>query len=167
MTSTHRHPPPPPNSQNEFRLPSLKDLNFYRPTGAQPAPQQPENPIAQQEQPPSQPARHPIVWTRSAPIPYPPPPASAPAPPPPPTATHQQYHDVPPKVEYNSKHDNIPYPIQTNTVPVAVAREPVSHSHSPNQPKRQRTAASSTAASRDSRPSHVCFSFFFLPFTIY
>jgi hypothetical protein len=40
-------------------------------------------------------------------------------------------------------------------------QQPMSHSHSPNLPKRQRTASSSsTAATRDGRPSHVCASFF-------
>ena len=151
MTSAHRHPPPPPNSQSDFRLPSLKDLNFYRPSGVQPALQLPETSIPQQEQPPSQPARHPATWSRSAPNPYPPPPA----------------HDVPTKVEYPSSNIAyaIPFSAQSNSVPVNMQprreQQPMSHSHSPNLPKRQRTASSSsTAATRDGRSSHVCASFF-------
>jgi hypothetical protein len=160
MTSAHRHPPPPPNSQSDFRLPSLKDLNFYRPSGGQPALQLPETSIAQQEQPPSQPARHPATWSRSTPNPYPPPPAQPP------------YPDVPTKVEYSSSNIAyaIPFSAQPNAVPVAMQprrEQPMSHPHSPNLPKRQRTASSSSgAATRDGRPSHVCASFFGVHFAL-
>jgi hypothetical protein len=154
MTSAHRYPPPPPSSQNDFRLPSLKDLNFYRPSGAQPAPQQQDPASTQPEQPP-QPSRHPAAWSRSA---YQPPQPPAPA-------THQQYtqpsHEVVPKVEYPPKHENtgyahpgLPLSVQTNSAPSSATMPPTRSdgaSHSPNQQKRQRTAP----ASRDTRKSHV------------
>lgn len=158
MTSTHRYPPPPPNSQNDFRLPSLKDLNFYRPSGAQPAlpPSQQQDPGNIQPEQPPHPARHQVAWSRSA---YQPAQLATPT-------AHQQYapagHEVLPKVEYTPKHENIgyahpgvPLSVQANVTSSAsmVPQRNEDASHSPNQPKRQRTAPS--AASRDTRASHV------------
>jgi hypothetical protein len=168
MTSAHRYPPPPPNSQNDFRLPSLKDLNFYRPSGAQPAlppSQQQELANVQPEQTPH-PTRHPVAWNRSA---YQPAQLATPS-------AHQQHtpagHEVPPKVEYTPKHENtgyahpgVPLSVQPNSVTTSATIVPPRNedaSHSSNLPKRQRTAPS--AASRDTRASHV--PYFLLPYKL-
>jgi hypothetical protein len=163
MTSAHRYPPPPPNSQNDFRLPSLKDLNFYRPSGAQPAlpPSQQQEPGNLQPEQPAHPTRHQVNWSRSA---YQPAQLATPA-------AHQQYtpagHEVSPKLEYTPKHENngyahpgVPLSVQANSVTHSANMVPPRNedtSHSPNQPKRQRTAPS--AASRDTRAPHVPFFF--------
>lgn len=167
MTSAHRYPQHPPNPP---KLPSLRDLNFYRPSGPQaalPPSQQPEQPVLQPEQP-SQPARHQVVWSRSPANPYASSSSAA-------AAAHQQYapqlsqgHEVTPKVEFPQKHENtgyahpgMPLSAQTNPVPGSLNSGPSRADDSPNQPKKQRTA--STTTSRDVRGSHVrfflCFEF--------
>ena len=158
MTSAHRYPPPPPNSQNDFRLPSLKDLNFYRPSGAQPAlpPSQQQEPGNLQPDQAPHPTRHTGNWNRSA---YQPAQLATPA-------AHQQYtpasHEVSPKVEYSPKQENngyahpgVPLSVQATNSASMVPPRNEDASHSPSQPKRQRTAPS--AASRDTRAPHVPF----------
>ena len=163
MTSAHRYPQHPPNPP---KLPSLRDLNFYRPSGGQaalPPSQQPEQPVLQPEQPP-QPNRHQVAWSRSPANPYASSSSAA-------AAAHQYApqlssgHEVTPKVEFPQKHENtgyahpgMPLSAQTNPVLGSVNSGPSradDASHSPNQPKKQRTAP--TTASRDARGSHVRF----------
>ena len=163
MASTHHHSrytAPQQNSQNERRLPSIKDLNFqYRsPQGAIVA--QPEQPT--QEYPTT--PRHSSAWgARSVPIS---------------TQAVQQHHqqqqhtpplsaghDVPKEVEYPSKQENggyvhpgIPLSAQVTPLPGAVnignPRNDESP-HSPNQLKRSRTASTNVPVPRDIRQSHV------------
>jgi hypothetical protein len=160
--------PPPPNAHNEFRLPSLKDLNFqYRPPlqqEASPAPNSAgsvEHNSASQEHSP----RHGQPWGRSNP------PSSVPSVMP--TQQHPHPQQTPPlsaghelsapKVEYTSKQDNggyltpgIPLSAQLTPVPGSVNIGPGTrgddpHSHS----KRVRTSSGSMTIPRDVRPSHV------------
>ncbi|PPQ90808.1 hypothetical protein CVT25_012128 [Psilocybe cyanescens] len=166
MASTHQHhsryslPTVPQNSQNDFRLPSLKDLNFqYRsPSGTSQPPSQTELAAQQQDHP-----RHPAAWGRSAP-PTNPSTTSVQSHP------HQQQHTPPlsagheatPKVEYPSKHENggyahpgMPLSAQMASVPppsvniTSLRNEDVPHSpHQPTQVKRR--TLTETIAARDS-----------------
>ncbi|KAF9522317.1 hypothetical protein CPB83DRAFT_899754 [Crepidotus variabilis] len=166
MTSAHRYPPPQTSSQNDFRLPSLKDLNFaYRPpvSGPQPAlppTQSTELGVIQQEHPQTT-SRHPAAWGRTAMNGSATAPSSV-------AGAHQQHassqsagHDVPSKVDYASKHENggyahpgIPLSAQATPVPGSVNTRN-ENAHSPNQPKRQRTSSSTNMPpSRDVRPVH-------------
>ena len=162
MASTHHHSrytAPQQNSQNERRLPSIKDLNFqYR--SPQGGVAQPEPPI--QEYPATTP-RHSSAWgARSVPI-------SNQAV----QQHHQQQHtpplsaglDAPKEVEYPSKQENggyvhpgIPLSAQVAPLPGAVnignTRNDDSP-HSPNQLKRSRTASTNVPVPRDIRQSHV------------
>jgi len=164
MTSTHQHHsryalhPPPQNSQNEVRLPSLRDLDFkYQPL---PNSQQSKPPQTQQEHQPATTSRHPAAWGRTGQQSVP---STAPAP-------HQQHtpplsagHEIPAKVEYPSKHDNggyahpgIPLSAQATPLPGSVSigsHRGQENPHSPNQPKRR--TSNNMSASRDVRESHV------------
>ena len=158
MTSTHHHSrytAPQQNSQNERRLPSIKDLNFqYR---------SPQGSVAQAELPtqeyPTTP-RHSSAWgSRSIPVSV--------------QQHHQQQHtpplsaghDVPKELEYPSKQENggyvhpgIPLSAQVAPLPGAVnIGNPRTDDspHSPNQLKRSRTASANVPVPRDIRQSHV------------
>jgi hypothetical protein len=157
MTSTHHHSrytAPQQSSQNERRLPSIKDLNFqYRsPQGNVTQPELPS-----QEYPTT--PRHSAWPSRSVPT----------------QQVHQQQHtpplsaghDVPKELEYPSKQENggyvhpgIPLSAQVTILPGAVnignPRTDDSH-HSPNQLKRSRTASSNVSVPRDIRQSHVIY----------
>ena len=166
MASTHhsRYTAPQQNSQNERRLPSIKDLNFqYRsPQGG------PAQPDQQSQEYPTTP-RHSSNWApRSVPIST--------------QAVHQQQHtpplsaghDVQKEVEYPSKQENggyvhpgIPLSAQVAPLPGAVNTRIEDSPHSPNQLKRSRTASTNVPVPRDIRQSHVIsnkfsFLFFFL-----
>ncbi|KAF8905062.1 hypothetical protein CPB84DRAFT_636067 [Gymnopilus junonius] len=171
MTSAHQHHPryslhpPPQNSQSDFRLPSLKDLNFqYRsPNGTAPAPQPvPSADLAPAQQDHPSNSRHVSAWSRPNPPSNPPP-------------THQQLtpplsagHENTLKVEYPSKHENggyvhpgMPLSAQITSVQGSVnmgnqqrTEEPP---HSPNQAKRPRNSSSHVAQSREPRSSHATY----------
>lgn len=177
MTSAHHHHtkyslhPPPQSSQNDFRLPSLKDLNFqYRsPQNGAPGPPQ-QSPILEpppQQQEPSSAPRHIPTWSRST--------QNLPS-----SSAHQQH--TPPlsagvhelaqsKVEYPSKHENGGYvhpglPLSAQVIPssmnAGVSRNGDPAPHSPVQTKRPRATPSNMAQSRDVRAPHVnCLCFFF------
>lgn len=165
MASTHHHSrytAPQQSSQNERRLPSIKDLNFqYRsPQGSSVT--QPELPT--QEYPAT--PRHSSAWSsRSVPI-------SSQAVQ---QHHHQQHtpplsagHDVPKDQDYPSKQENggyvhpgIPLSAQVAPLPGAVnIGNPRGDDspHSPNQLKRSRTT-SNVPVPRDIRQSHVIFNF--------
>lgn len=182
--SRYSHPPPPPpaNAQNDFRLPSLKDLNFqYRP----PPPSQ-ESPSTHTNggsvEPPSatnEPMpRHNQPWARSNPSPAVP--TSM--------AGHQQHahhphqQHTPPlsaghelasskveyshKVDYSPKHDSagyltpgMPLSAQMTPLPGSVNIGPGTRgdeaAHVQSQAKRPRTTSQNMNSPRDIRPSHV------------
>ncbi|CAA7267053.1 unnamed protein product [Cyclocybe aegerita] len=150
----HRYALPPPN-QNDFRLPSLKDLNFtYQSPTGQPDQQQQQQQDHQQQQ-----RQHP-AWSRAPPAQQQPPPAP-----------HQQHtpplsagHDVATKVDY-SKHENggyahpgIPLSAQATPVPVNIgAPRSEDIAPSPSQPKRSRNASANMGAPREVRASHPAY----------
>lgn len=186
MTSAHQHhsryslPPPPQNSQSDFRLPSLKDLNFqYRsPNGTAPAPQSTPSELAaaQQEHPSN--SRHVSTWSRPNPPPNPTPTSSQSHP-------HQQLtpplsagHETTLKVDYPSKHENggyvhpgMPLSAQVTPVPgsVNIGNQPRTEEppHSPNQAKRPRNTSANVGQSREARTSHVIFDFTFFYFRVF
>ncbi|KAF9565348.1 hypothetical protein CPC08DRAFT_186751 [Agrocybe pediades] len=163
MTSAHQHHSryslPQTSSRDDFRLPSLKDLNFYRPPSGTGLPSQQNSAVELQPTTSQQPEysttttqRHPSAWRNSS--------------------VHQQHtpplsagHEVSAKVDsYPSKHDNGGYahPGLPVSAQVASVQPPTSintlrsedntpHS-SPHQHKRQRTASSTIT--RDVRSSH-------------
>lgn len=172
---TQRYALPPPNANNDFRLPSLKDLNFqYRP----PPPSQQESPPVVVQSPQLDPVasqdhspRHgPAAWGR-------PNPSSSSVPAQMPHPHHHQHQHSPPLpapheaqtpkvIEYSSKHDNggyltpgMPLSAQITPVPGAVNIGPgtrgddMAHPH--NSLKRAHPG-STVNVPRDGRPSHVC-----------
>ena len=161
MTSTHHHhsrfTTPQQISQNERRLPSIKDLNFqYRsPQGSFIPHPQSDPPTSQQQETP----RHSTAWPSRV-------------------SNHQQQHtpplsaghEVAKELEYPNKQENggyahpgLPLSAQATPLPGAVnignprGEDPP---HSPNQLKRSRTASTNVSVPRDIRPSHVIFFFF-------
>ena len=163
MTSTHsRFTAPQQISQNERRLPSIKDLNFqYR----SPQGNLTHTELPQQEYPPT--PRHSSAW---GPRSIPNPPVSAQ----PIQQHHQQQHtpplsaghDVAKELEYPSKQENggyvhpgLPLSAQVTPLPGAVnIGNPRGDDspHSPNHLKRHRTASTNVPVPRDIRPSqHV------------
>lgn len=164
MASTHhsRYTAPQQNSQNERRLPSIKDLNFqYRsPQGGL---------VVQPDQQSQDSPRHSSAWPpRSVPIPV--------------QQHHQQQHtpplsaghDVQKEIDYPSKQENggyvhpgIPLSAQVAPLPGAVNTRTEDSPNSPNQLKRSRTVSTNVPVPRDIRQSHVISihspSFFFFP----
>ena len=173
MTSAHHHhsryTATPQTSQNERRLPSIKDLNFqYRsPQGSV---------VTQTELPPTQEypttPRHSSAWGSRNP-----PPSAQSLP-----QHHQQQHtpplsaghDVPKELEYPSKQENggyvhpgIPLSAQVAPLPGAVNTRSDDPPHSPNQLKRSRTASTNVSVPRDIRQSHVIPSIYLSIFFFY
>ncbi|KAH9481597.1 GATA zinc finger domain-containing protein 10 [Psilocybe cubensis] len=167
MASAHQHhsryslPTVPQSSQSDFRLPSLKDLNFqYRSPSGTSQPPPPTELVPQQQDHP----RHQTTsWGRSV-QPTNPSAASVQSHP------HQQQHTPPlsagheatPKVEYPSKHENggyahpgIPLSAQTQPAPASVNITNLRNEdipHSPIQPTQatKRRNLTETIAARDS-----------------
>ena len=149
MASTHHHSrytAPQQSSQNERRLPSIKDLNFqYR---------SPQGSSLTQPEPPTQDTpRHPAWASRISNQQQHTPPLSA-------------GHDVQKEQDYPSKQENggyvhpgIPLSAQVAPLPGAVNTRSDDSPHSPNQLKRSRTASSNVPVPRDIRQSHVISNF--------
>lgn len=168
MTSAHRYPPPQTTSQNDFRLPSLKDLNFpYRRPASGPQSTLSSSSSQQVElgEHPQAAARNPAAWARAPPNGSTSVPSSV-------AAVHSQHvstsHDTSSKSDYSSKHETnggyahpgIPLSAQATPIPGSVNTRNENTSHSPNQPKRQRTSSANMSVSRDARATHVCPKYF-------
>ncbi|KII85081.1 hypothetical protein PLICRDRAFT_701268 [Plicaturopsis crispa FD-325 SS-3] len=169
-TQTPRYSlPPPPNANNDFRLPSLKDLNFqYKtPTSQQDTSASPPNGPPQSEhngQSQEHAGRHPHAQSWARPSPQGP---HMQAPPPPQHQHHHLQDQAQPK--YVSKHDNggyltpgVPLSAQTAIAPGSVNIGPGNRggddARSQTQSKRPRAAAAAPPhQARDGRPANAAY----------